>query len=358
MKKTSIIVLTLILTSLAGCQSGNQKQNNEESGEATNQEAKPGEEQQTSPETESPQAATIQFISKSFSWDMARAVDYTGDLVAGKAWQDKNGDNLMVFSEKTTYYESSEGPGSTSIELHAYHYADAGDGYELIREVKDFEMDCGLANSARFLENLTEITDLDDDGYAEITFVYHLGCSGDISPRPQKLIMLENGEKYAIRGESILEMGPETTMGGETNIDPAFDNAPDGFLAHTKKVWEEAQLYEQEHGPEIRPYLKREYQALNNILFFGAEPNWTIETGENHFTYKPMGGESQRYNVNELIKTRDGLIIIGQQGESTKRMRMTVKEEICSDGMSENDYPYSIELVVDRKGFFGCGREK
>ncbi len=72
----------------------------------------------------------------------------------------------------------------------------------------------GLENE--FYKNSISITDLNENGYAEITFMYFMLCASELTPVPTKLIMLENNEKYAIRGDSYIY---EYQMGGEKNLD-------------------------------------------------------------------------------------------------------------------------------------------
>ena len=197
------------------------------------------EEMQTEAEKEMSQAdktssyAIDDFVMKSYSPEMAQQADYDGKVIHGEAWEDANGKNFVIFTNKKIEHKQP----SRSIYLYAYHYADKGDGYKLMRKIQDHEEKCDLAMHAEFRLKTLEITDLDKDNKAEITFVYRLGCNGDPTPVPMKLMMLEDGEKYAIRGTTLVKMGPEHSYGGEMNVDASFKNAPDGFLEHAKKIW-------------------------------------------------------------------------------------------------------------------------
>jgi len=178
-----------------------------------------------------------------FTAELAKGLDYVGEIVYGETWQDKNGENLLIFSEKLTSKEI-EGMSETNKELHVYHYANNGSGFKLIREVKDFQEKCLMDNRARFVENSLNITDLDNDNLAEMTFTYRLGCTSELSPDDLKLIMLENGEKYAIRGNTKVDYGGGQIVGGETNIDDQFKKAPTEFLDFAKKIWEQQQVHD------------------------------------------------------------------------------------------------------------------
>lgn len=185
---------------------------------------------------------TANFRMGKFNNSMAQNLSYEGDLVRGEAFDDANGKNIVLFTrkEKETHY--SEGPGNRSIYLYAYHFADKGDGFKNLTDIKDWEKDCGLVNHAEFRFNTLKVTDIDNDGFAEITFMYRLGCNSDPTPIPIKLMMLENGKKYAIRGTTRVEMGTEH-FGGEINVDPSFNNAPKEFLDFAKKIWKTDKSY-------------------------------------------------------------------------------------------------------------------
>ncbi len=170
------------------------------------------------------------------------AVKYEGNIVTGETWTDKNGKNIVIFTSKEILHEESK-----STYLYAYHYTNSGTGFELIREVKDSYEKCDIANHTAFQKEYIKVTDMDNDGYGEITFTYRTGCNGDPTPVTQKLLLLENGEKYAIRGTTLIDgkkfgIG-ENTYGGKTNIDPSFDKAPAEFLNFAKEIWDKAYIY-------------------------------------------------------------------------------------------------------------------
>lgn len=168
---------------------------------------------------------------------------FEGKPLHFKMWQDANGVNVVAFSQKTkveTHLES--GDDITTYELHVYHYKKVDEKYELVREVKDFQKDCMFENRLRLIDNSISITDLDNNNYAELCFVYRLGCTSELSPDVLKLIILENGEKHAIRGNTLVDYGFEK-VGGETNIDKSFDKASKEILNYAKCVWNDNQSH-------------------------------------------------------------------------------------------------------------------
>lgn len=151
-------------------------------------------------------------------------VQVPGTPVAAASWDDVNGQNLAVLS---TVVE--EGDEDTTTRLFATHDVFAGGVPRRLRDVNDGVEACPLDTSASFVtgdlaqaeasstfENPRsddpalaaqvrgplEVTDVDGDQVGELTFAYSLGCRGDISPLTFKLLVLEDGARYILRGET------------------------------------------------------------------------------------------------------------------------------------------------------------
>jgi hypothetical protein len=155
-------------------------------------------------------------------------ITFKGKIVTGARWQDASGENLFFITQtgpipsKSTACISDD--GCADAELYAYCYAKNGDSLKEQWHTIDFERNCpfdlyaGLADSAIF------ITDLDDNGIAECSFLYILSCRSDISPSTLKLIMHEGTAKYAIRGTTNPD--PSDTSkeygGGKMTVDQSF----------------------------------------------------------------------------------------------------------------------------------------
>ncbi len=171
-----------------------------------------------------------------------------GDFYFGEKWQDANGYNVIVYTKSTTFvpWKDADGPdmGDYTAYLKAYHFKSSDEkNWEQVRLVQDFSEPCGsppFGLEFDFCIDNISITDENEDGYAEVIFAYHFQCASELSPKIMKLMMLENGEKYPIRGESYADYGFQIT-GGTTNIGEEFDNAPDGFEEFALKKWKEIQ---------------------------------------------------------------------------------------------------------------------
>lgn len=153
----------------------------------------------------------------------ASTLDHDGKIVNQKIWHDANGENIVLFTQKEE-------------ELFVYHYAIDADKPKLLRKIYDAEKDCDYDLTLDFVGEAIELTDLDNDNVGEITLAYKIACISDVSPLGLKLVMLENGKKFILRGSTIVNMGTEK-VGGDKTVDASFKNGPESFLSHANKVW-------------------------------------------------------------------------------------------------------------------------
>lgn len=163
----------------------------------------------------------------------------TDDSTVEKALQfeDKNGKNYLVV---TTHLNGSD-EWLTKTLLVKHYIEKSNNQYALIRQITDNETKCEFDNDLQFLDKSLTISDLDKNNYAEITFLYKVGCRSDVSPIGLKLMVLENGNKAAIRGKTI-----PRNMGfkDEKIADEAFKKLP-------KTIQEQAYLLWKNFAPEF-----------------------------------------------------------------------------------------------------------
>jgi len=103
--------------------------------------------------------------------------------------------------------------------------------------VRDGIAACEVDATCQFYPGSLSVTDADNNNAAEVCFLYHLSCKGDVSPDDKKLILYEGQTKYAIRGSAILEMNGQRE-GGQKNVDPSFQKAPESLLALANARWD------------------------------------------------------------------------------------------------------------------------
>lgn len=163
--------------------------------------------------------------------------DIEGTTVDAYSWVDNNGINYFIRTMgelKAVEPEDEYADVTASQYLYAYHFTRENNSADaiLVKETIDFVKDCEFDLILSHELDAITLTDIDEDEVGEITFIYRTGCTSDVSPSTQKLIMLENGDKYPLRGQTkVMEVGGDFTPGEE------FSTAPEGFQAHAEQLW-------------------------------------------------------------------------------------------------------------------------
>lgn len=142
---------------------------------------------------------------------------------------DKNGPNYVVFSQTDS--------GKTRVLYIDHWLAQAiGDGRALL-PARDLVENCEMgALLGKFVDGAFGVTDLDQDGIAEMTYGYQLACRSDVSPATYKLLLVEDGAKYILRGHSRV-MGDDKPLGGDFAPEPAPETWPKDFYDHATALW-------------------------------------------------------------------------------------------------------------------------
>lgn len=122
-------------------------------------------------------------------------------------------------------------------DLYAYHYPATGPAPTW--QVHDFVADCPLGLQARFRPDGLTVTDLDQDGIAEVWLVYRTVCRDGVSPSDQKIIMYEGPRKYAVRGTTRVATRGGQHNGGTYTLDAAWQAAPAAFRQHAAQLWQQ-----------------------------------------------------------------------------------------------------------------------
>lgn len=147
---------------------------------------------------------------------------------------DKSGEHVVRFVLSAVKEKQGEGDAvERSRELTVAHLA----GKKEVWRAKDFVQKCEFDLTLDVVEGSLQVTDLDDDGEPEVSFIYRLACRSDVSPLTVKLLLYEGATKYALRGDSRERVGEHELVGGDFKIDPAFEQAPRPFVEFAKSQW-------------------------------------------------------------------------------------------------------------------------
>lgn len=151
--------------------------------------------------------------------------NFKGYIEQGKYWKDKNGDNYFILTFEPTIYKDKDDESYKSQTGHGYHFCNNNtNDFTLVREFIDFVKDCQHDLTFDFLPEYFIVQDLNNNQFGEITVIYNMTCASDVSPYTIKLLMFENGEKYAIRGTTKVNAGGGEMYGGDITVDPSFNN--------------------------------------------------------------------------------------------------------------------------------------
>jgi hypothetical protein len=230
-------MLTAALLALAGCGGGSDAKPAAENGSSAAP-AQDAPKSAANPPATAP-SARLQMLAFD-AGAIPSGIQVEGKVVAGSRWRDAAGENLLLLTQTSEIDRSSgECTDCSDAELYAYQFVRKDGGWERLWRVADYERSCEFDLYVGFVKGSLTITDLDEDGTAESTFLYSLACRSDVSPATRKLIMHEGAAKYAIRGTTDLtaRLGPEYG-GGERTIDPAFDRADPAHRAYALRQWD------------------------------------------------------------------------------------------------------------------------
>ncbi len=156
-----------------------------------------------------------------------------GEIKAGMHWKDRLGENFVVFS--------SIASENNAVYLQVKHFSIRNGQTQLIRFIKELEECPEFDNVTRFIPSSMGLTDIDKDGFAEISFLYFADCVSDMSPYATKLMLLENGKKFPIRGTAKYIIGGHT-MKSEYTLGKEFKTAPASFKRFALQLWSEEAL--------------------------------------------------------------------------------------------------------------------
>lgn len=168
------------------------------------------------------------------------ALPRTGRVVQALRYTDRTGTYTVLATQTGPGPDpaASSGDDARRADLYATQYPAGRPAPSW--QVHDFVADCPLDLQADFRPRGLSVTDLDQNGTAEVWLVYRTGCRGDVSPSTQKIIMYEGRRKYAVRGTSRIAVG-SYVEGGTYTLDAAWQAAPATFRQHAARLWRQHQ---------------------------------------------------------------------------------------------------------------------
>jgi hypothetical protein len=190
-------------------------------------------------------AAQVSFaqikVTKLDKKDIPATIKYTGHIINAVKYTDNDGQHLIITTETGITPTKSKDPGDTDFRdaaLYAYCYTiGTNNELKLSWQTYDFIKDCSLDLEANYVPNTFAVTDLNNDGKAEVWLMYTTACTGDVSPPDMKIIMHEGLKKYAVRGTKKVKVSDKDFEGGKFTYDEAFKAGPEAFIRYAVDLW-------------------------------------------------------------------------------------------------------------------------
>jgi hypothetical protein len=169
------------------------------------------------------------------------SIKYSGHIVHAARYTDNEGDHIVITTETGIVDIKSKDPNEDGFrkgDLYAYSYNIKNNIPTLSWQIHDLSGDCPVDPKASYVPKAFAVTDLNNDGKAEVWLMYSVACRGDVSPASMKIIMHEGAKKFAVRGESLVKLSPKETYGGKYTMDEAFKTGPRAFLTYAALLWQ------------------------------------------------------------------------------------------------------------------------
>jgi hypothetical protein len=149
-------------------------------------------------------------------------------------WNEGDGAHVAVFASIT---KEGQKDGATwwSKSLHVATFQVKGDKLKKVQDIIEYVAPCQLDMTAKFIDGSITLTNIDGDDKGELTFGYVTRCAGDVSPMAMKILLLEGKDKFALRGQTRIDLGGGEVVGGD--VRPDFKKAPKGFQDHAMMLW-------------------------------------------------------------------------------------------------------------------------
>ena len=94
-----------------------------------------------------------------------------------------------------------------------------------------------MRSKVSYIEHSLKIVDLDEDGTAEVLFLYEI-APRKLAPVTLKLMLHSKGKKLSIRG--TVPRREEDKQKYQMQVDPLFSKYPERFLHYATQQWLQA----------------------------------------------------------------------------------------------------------------------
>lgn len=154
-------------------------------------------------------------------------------------YRDHEGEGLLVLSRNDDQVRDEETDQDVDrVQLSATLYGRQDDDSFKPRWKIENDTTCaGLDLDVGFYTDVSGVSDLNNDGLAELTVASHAFCGGGVDPLELHVELREGQASYAINGQSLIAIEGEEPFGGEREDSPSLKSAPQVLRDHLNEVW-------------------------------------------------------------------------------------------------------------------------
>ncbi|WP_322366842.1 M949_RS01915 family surface polysaccharide biosynthesis protein [Pseudomonas sp. Teo4] len=157
-------------------------------------------------------------------------------------FRDRDGEGLLVLSRvdgQATDPETEQEVDKVQLKATLYGRAAEKEAFKPRWQIEQ-ETSCpGLDLDVDFYTDVSDVSDLNKDGIAEVTVASHAFCGGGIDPHDIAIELREGQASYTITGQSLITPAGEEPIGGEREDSASLKNAPQVLREHMDAVWQQ-----------------------------------------------------------------------------------------------------------------------
>ncbi|MFP3864217.1 hypothetical protein SHV42_14885 [Pseudomonas capeferrum] len=157
-------------------------------------------------------------------------------------FRDREGEGLLVLSRtdgQATDAENQQEVDKVVLKATLYGRTAERDAFKARWQVEQETTCPGLDLDVDFYTDVSDVSDLNKDGVAELTVASHAFCGGGIDPHDIAIEMREGQASYTITGESLITPAGEDPIGGEREDSASLKAAPQVLRDHMDAVWQQ-----------------------------------------------------------------------------------------------------------------------
>lgn len=107
------------------------------------------------------------------------SINYVGKIINAVRYTDNDGEHIIITTETGKTKTKGAEDDFKDMDLYAYSYKIIGNQQILSWQVHDFVKECPVDIKANYIPNTFAVTDLNNDGKAEVWLMYTTVCHGE-----------------------------------------------------------------------------------------------------------------------------------------------------------------------------------